>query len=241
MTVAAYFSSWISRKPVGVGREQSLFEKPVELHQLHQLVRLVAARPVVVQHAEDSARAHRGEALGRRELGVGELLHREQRDQVRLHLLDSIGPALERLVEAAAVAGCFRAEVVADLVPEGALEAAVARQTAAGRGCDGGVPAPLGVGEEIGVLHDVLAHQDGPAVAAREQRVVGQVRRRVRAARLSEVGDHLVDPDRNLLPHPFVRRIGEARLRSSADCRATWRARRWPPRRAAAGSSKETP
>ena len=57
---------------------------------------------------------------------LGELLHGEQRDQVRLHLLDRVRPAGERLVEAAAVARPLGAQVVPDLVPEGALEAATA-------------------------------------------------------------------------------------------------------------------
>ena len=52
---------------VGGRRQQPLVEEPVELHQLHELVRLVAARPVVVQDAQDAAGAHRREAFGRRE------------------------------------------------------------------------------------------------------------------------------------------------------------------------------
>ena len=56
--------------------------------------------------------------------------------------------------------------------------------------------------EEGRVAQDVGAHQDDPAVAARVQRVVGQVGGGVGAARLAEVGDHFVDADRNLAAAP---------------------------------------
>jgi hypothetical protein len=58
--------------------------------------------------------------------------------------------------------------------------------------------------EDLRRPHDIGAQQDRAAVALGDRRFVGQDRGGVAAARLAEIGDHVVDADRDVLADPLA-------------------------------------
>ena len=104
----------------------------------------------------------------------------------------------ERLVDVAPVLGGLGPEVVADLVPDRAIEVASLSQIVGMLGDDGGTKTRLAPRDDCGVPKDVLANQNRPTVASRDVRFVRQDRRGVAAARLAEVRVNAVDADGHL-------------------------------------------
>ncbi len=192
--------------------DEAVLHEVVELHQLHVLVRLFGPRPDDLQRAADAVGIVGAQALF---VVVADLEQGRcgvQRHQVRFHFLDEIRVLGERLAQAAAVGGHAHAEVVADLVPERAVEAAVDRQVIAKRRRHDRVEALLAVLENRRVRQDVVANQHDAAVLAGVIRIVRQDRRGVGAACLTEIGDDVVDADGNVRAHPLLVLVGQGVL-----------------------------
>ncbi len=192
--------------------DQSVFHEVVELHQLHILVRLFGPRPDDLQSPSDAVGIVRAQALYVVIADCQQGRCGMQRHQVGFHFLDEIRVLRKRLAETASISRHAHAEVVADFVPERAVEAAVDRQVVAKRGGYDRIESLLAVLEYRGVRQYVVSNQHDAAVLACVIRIVRQDRGRVGAARLPEIGDHVVDADGNVRAHALLVLVGQGIL-----------------------------
>src|SRR5262249_16202607 len=181
-----------------------VLQKEIPMHQLHCVVGLVAAGLVVLQHAQNSAGVNTAQLCVRVVALFVQRFGDEQRNQIGLHLFQSVGVILQGLVEIAAIFGLIDAQVVADFVPQRAIKIAVGSQFFRLFFSDRGREGAIGALKNARLAHDVGAQEDRAAIPARQIGFIRQNRGGVAAAGLAKVGNHVVDADGNVFAHPFV-------------------------------------
>ena len=108
--------------------QRAVLHEPIPLDQLHGLIRLLAARAVLLQHAANARRINRLQLRFCDAVAVTQQARRCQRNQIRFHLFQEIGRIFQSRIEIAAIGSLVDAEIVANLMPQRAIETALRRQ-----------------------------------------------------------------------------------------------------------------
>ncbi len=133
----------------------------------------------------------------------------EERHEIRFHLFERVRVVLQRFIKIATILRSIHAKIVADFMPQRAIEVTIGREIFGLLLADRRCKRARASFENSGVAHDVCPQQYRAAISARQVTLVRQNRRRVSTTRLPEIRHDVINTYRNVFAHLLVILIGQ--------------------------------